>query len=87
MLRENLGLKVLSVIVSLGLWCYVTYPYTKPPEPQVFELSYENLPPNFTIAKFCRETASGNPLYLAQRERVCEGMRLAGIPQDIAALP
>jgi TolB-like protein/class 3 adenylate cyclase len=43
--------------------------------------------PNFTIAKFCRETASGNPLYLAQRERVCEGMRLAGIPQDIAELP
>jgi len=40
---------------------------------------------NFTIAKFRRETASGNPVYLAQRERVCDGMRLAGIPQDVAA--
>jgi TolB-like protein/class 3 adenylate cyclase len=38
--------------------------------------------PNFTIAKFCLETASGNPVFLAQRERVCEGMRLAGIPED-----
>ncbi|MGO8919889.1 MAG: adenylate/guanylate cyclase domain-containing protein [Stellaceae bacterium] len=43
--------------------------------------------PNFTIAKFLRETASGNAEYLAQRERVCDGMRLAGIPEDVAAAP
>ena len=43
------------------------------------------LQPNFTIAKFRRETASSNSAYLAQRERVCEGMRLAGIPEDFAA--
>jgi TolB-like protein/class 3 adenylate cyclase len=41
--------------------------------------------PNFTIAKFRRESASNNPVYLAQRERVCEGMRLAGILEDLAA--
>lgn len=43
--------------------------------------------PNFTIAKFRRETASGNAVYLAQCLRVCEGMRLAGIPPDVAAPP
>ncbi|HXY99520.1 MAG TPA: tetratricopeptide repeat protein [Stellaceae bacterium] len=41
--------------------------------------------PHFTIATFRRDTPSGNPVYLAQRERVCDGMRLAGIPEGGAA--
>jgi TolB-like protein len=41
--------------------------------------------PDFTIDKFQSGTVGGNPVYLAQRERVSEGMRLAGIPQDIAS--
>ena len=44
----------------------------------------EKVLPHFTIARFCRETPSDNPVYLAQRERICEGMRLAGIPEDVA---
>jgi len=43
--------------------------------------------PNFTVAKFRSGTESSNPVYLAQRERVCDGMRLAGIPEEVAAPP
>jgi hypothetical protein len=38
--------------------------------------------PDFTVAKFGRETVSGNPVYLEQRERVIEGMRKAGVPDE-----
>jgi TolB-like protein len=38
------------------------------------------LAPNFTIAKFRDEVVSDNPVYLAQRERLYEGLRLAGVP-------
>jgi TolB-like protein/class 3 adenylate cyclase/tetratricopeptide (TPR) repeat protein len=37
--------------------------------------------PAFTIAAFVDGTPGDNPVYLAQRERICEGMRLAGIPE------
>jgi TolB-like protein/class 3 adenylate cyclase len=40
--------------------------------------------PNFTIARFRREASSDNAVYLAQRERICEGLRRAGIPEDAA---
>ena len=36
----------------------------------------------FTIAKFHAEAVSDNPVYLAQRERLLEGLRLAGAPGD-----
>jgi tetratricopeptide (TPR) repeat protein len=39
------------------------------------------LDPIFTISRVLRSQASDNPSYLAGRERVCEGMRLAGIPE------
>jgi hypothetical protein len=39
------------------------------------------LSPNFTIAKFRAEAVSDNPVYLAQRERLHEGLRLAGVPE------
>ena len=39
------------------------------------------LAPNFTIAKFRAEAVSDNPVYLAQREYLCSGLRLAGIPE------
>lgn len=39
------------------------------------------LAPNFTIAKFRGEAVSDNPVYLAQRERFYEGLRLAGVPE------
>ena len=40
------------------------------------------LDPSFTIRRF-RDVAShsDNPTYLAGRERICEGMRLAGVPE------
>lgn len=36
---------------------------------------------NFTIAKFRREAPGDNPVYLAQRERIYDGMRKAGVPE------
>jgi tetratricopeptide (TPR) repeat protein len=39
------------------------------------------LSPNFTIAKFRAEAVSDNPVYLAQRERLLEALRLAGAPE------
>ena len=35
----------------------------------------------FTIRRFRRQTPSNNPTYLAKRERVYQGMRLAGVPE------
>jgi len=37
--------------------------------------------PKFTIARFRAGAQSDNPVYLAQRERLQEGMRLAGVPE------
>jgi TolB-like protein/DNA-directed RNA polymerase specialized sigma24 family protein len=41
----------------------------------------QRLAPNFTIAKFRAEAMSDNPVYLAQRERFYQGLRLAGVPE------
>jgi len=38
------------------------------------------LEPSFTIGRFSAGARSDNPVYLAGRERIYEGMRLAGIP-------
>jgi hypothetical protein len=40
------------------------------------------LAPNFTIGKFRAETVSDNQVYLAQRENLYEGLRLAGVPES-----
>ena len=37
--------------------------------------------PNFTIKRFRAGIQSGNSVFLAQRERVIERMRLAGVPE------
>jgi TolB-like protein len=37
--------------------------------------------PSFSIRRFRTNTPSNNPVYLAGRERVYEGMRLAGVPE------
>jgi TolB-like protein/Flp pilus assembly protein TadD len=37
--------------------------------------------PGFTIRRFSLNLSSDNPTYLAKRERVYEGMRLAGVPE------
>jgi hypothetical protein len=37
--------------------------------------------PNFTIKRFCAGIQSDNSAFLAQRERVAKGMRLAGVPE------
>jgi hypothetical protein len=37
--------------------------------------------PTFTIRRFRAGAKTDNPTYLAKRERVCEGMRLAGVPE------
>jgi tetratricopeptide (TPR) repeat protein len=39
------------------------------------------LNPTFTISRFRANAASDNPTYLAQRERLYEGMRKAGVPE------
>jgi len=39
------------------------------------------LDPNFTVARFRNEQRSQNPTFLTQRERIYEGLRLAGVPQ------
>ena len=39
------------------------------------------LDPRFTIRRLQRNLASDNPTFLAKRERVYEGMRLAGVPE------
>jgi TolB-like protein/tetratricopeptide (TPR) repeat protein len=39
------------------------------------------LGPTFTIHRFRDGALSNNPTYLAKRERVCQGMRLAGVPE------
>jgi len=39
------------------------------------------LDPRFTIRRFQRHLSSDNPTYLAERERVYEGMRMAGVPE------
>jgi TolB-like protein/Tfp pilus assembly protein PilF len=37
--------------------------------------------PDFTIRRFRFGSSSHNPAYLAGRERICEGLRLAGVPE------
>jgi TolB-like protein/cytochrome c-type biogenesis protein CcmH/NrfG len=37
--------------------------------------------PDFTVSRFRAGAASDNPRYLAGRERLCEGMRKAGVPE------
>ena len=39
------------------------------------------LAPQFTVAKLRAQVVGTNPIYLAQRERLYEGMRLAGVPE------
>jgi hypothetical protein len=39
------------------------------------------LDPSFTILRFRHGASSDNPTYLAARERIYEGMRMAGVPE------
>ena len=41
-----------------------------------------HLAPHFTIAKFRTQLLSNNLAYLAQRERLYEGLRAAGVPES-----
>jgi TolB-like protein len=43
----------------------------------------QRLVPNFTIARFRAGAASDNPEYLAQREHMYRGLRLAGVPERL----
>jgi TolB-like protein/class 3 adenylate cyclase len=38
--------------------------------------------PGFTVDRFRRGTSSDYPTYLAVRKRLCEGMRMAGVPEE-----
>ena len=40
-----------------------------------------SLDPSFTIRRFKLNAQGNNPTYLAKRERVAEGMRMAGVPE------
>jgi len=40
-----------------------------------------NLDPGFTVRRYSEGAWTDNPTYLAKRERVCQGMRLGGIPE------
>ena len=37
--------------------------------------------PSFTIRRYRTNTPSNNPVYLAGRERVCEALRMSGVPE------
>ena len=39
------------------------------------------LDPSFTIRRFRDGASTDDPVYLTGRERICEGMRLAGVPE------
>jgi tetratricopeptide (TPR) repeat protein len=39
------------------------------------------LNPSFSIRRYRTNSPSNHPVYLAGRERVCEGLRLAGVPE------
>jgi tetratricopeptide (TPR) repeat protein len=39
------------------------------------------LDPSFTVRRFCDGAMSDNPTSLANRERICQGMRMAGVPE------
>ena len=39
------------------------------------------LDPGFTIHRMRATAPTNNPIYLAKRERFCEGMRIAGVPE------
>jgi tetratricopeptide (TPR) repeat protein len=39
------------------------------------------LNPNFNIRRFRTGTPSNHPVYLRGRERVCEGLLMAGVPE------
>jgi len=39
------------------------------------------LDPSFTVSRYRKGAFSSNPVYLAQRERVLDGMRKAGVPE------
>ena len=39
------------------------------------------LQPDFTLRRYRENALSDSPAYLAGRERSCEGMRLAGVPE------
>jgi TolB-like protein/class 3 adenylate cyclase len=39
------------------------------------------LQPDFTLRRYCENALSDSPAYLAGRERSCEGMRMAGVPE------
>jgi hypothetical protein len=39
------------------------------------------LDPSFTIRRFRLGASSDNPIFLAKRARIYEGLRLAGIPE------
>jgi tetratricopeptide (TPR) repeat protein len=40
------------------------------------------LAPNFSVGKFRAQAVSDNPVYLTQRERLYEGLLLAGVPES-----
>jgi TolB-like protein/Flp pilus assembly protein TadD len=42
-----------------------------------------SLAPTFHLRKFRAEAQSVNPIFLAQRERICEGLRRAGLPEVV----
>jgi tetratricopeptide (TPR) repeat protein len=39
------------------------------------------LNPDFNLQSYRSNPVSDNPIYLAERERICEGMRMAGVPE------
>jgi len=42
------------------------------------------LNPSFTVTRFRTGVSSDNPTYLTQRERLCVGMRIAGVPESLS---
>ena len=57
-------------------------PFAGEPRRPAFEAKEGlRLIPNFTVRRYADDARSDNPTYLAQRARILEGMRLAGVPE------
>jgi hypothetical protein len=53
----------------------------RPDEAQLAAEAGLALDPTFTIHRYRVGRTSSNPTYLAVRERICDGMRKAGVPE------
>jgi len=60
MLRQDLGLKIFSLLIAIVLWFYVIDPYASPSDKRVFKLNYSGLDTDKFILKKPPQTVTVN---------------------------